>query len=97
MTVSEVTTNLRFPEGPIAMPDGSVLVVEIERGTLSRVTPDGEIEVIAEPGGGPNGAAIGPDGRCYLCDNGVYYKGYSSAQGPDRYSGVYGRPAKRAC
>lgn len=61
---------LRFPEGPIAMPDGSVLVVEIARKTLSRVTPDGSIEVVAELGGGPNGAAIGPDGRCWVCNNG---------------------------
>ncbi|MFN5882004.1 MAG: SMP-30/gluconolactonase/LRE family protein, partial [Burkholderiales bacterium] len=51
-----VARGLRFPEGPIAMPDGSVLLVEIERGTLSRVTPDGRVEVVASPGGGPNGA-----------------------------------------
>ena len=62
---------LRFPEGPIAMPDGSVLLVEIARGTLSRVQ-DGRIEVVADLGGGPNGAAIGPDGRCYICNNGGF-------------------------
>ena len=67
-----VTTGLKFPEGPIAMPDGSVLVVEIARGTLSRVTPDGGIEVVADTGGGPNGAAMGPDGKCYLCNNGGF-------------------------
>ena len=67
-----VTTGLKFPEGPIALPDGSVLVVEIARGTLSRVTPQGDIEVVAEPGGGPNGAAIGPDGKCYVCNNGGF-------------------------
>ncbi|MCY3841263.1 MAG: SMP-30/gluconolactonase/LRE family protein [Gammaproteobacteria bacterium] len=67
-----VTTGLKFPEGPIALPDGSVLVVEIARGTLSRVTPDGVVEVVAEPGGGPNGAAIGPDGNCYVCNNGGF-------------------------
>ena len=48
---------LQFPEGPIAMPDGSVILVEIARGTLSRVQPNGTIEVVAECGGGPNGAA----------------------------------------
>lgn len=32
---------LRFPEGPVAMPDGSVLVVEVEGGTLSRVPAGG--------------------------------------------------------
>lgn len=68
----EITSELKFPEGPIAMPDGSVLVVEIERGTLSRVLPTGTIEVVAETGGGPNGAAIGPDGHCYLCNNGGF-------------------------
>jgi gluconolactonase len=66
-----VTQGLKFPEGPIAMPDGSVLVVEIARGTLSRVT-DGDISVVAELGGGPNGAAIGPDGHCYICNNGGF-------------------------
>ena len=67
-----VATGLKFPEGPIAMPDGSVLVVEIARGTLSRVEPDGKVEVVAETGGGPNGAAIGPDGHCYICNNGGF-------------------------
>ena len=61
MEIKEITTGLRFPEGPIAMDDGSVIVVEIARGTLSRVAPDGQVSVIAETGGGPNGAAIGPD------------------------------------
>ena len=62
---------LRFPEGPIAMPDGSVILVEIARGTLSRVA-GGVVEVVAELGGGPNGAALGPDGRCYVCNNGGF-------------------------
>ena len=66
-----VAEGLRFPEGPIAMPDGSVILVEIARGTLSRVR-DGTIEVIAHLGGGPNGAAIGPDGQCYVCNNGGF-------------------------
>ncbi len=72
MTVRTVATGLRFPEGPIAMPDGSVILVEIARGTLSRVAPNGGVEVIAQLGGGPNGAAIGPDGACYVCNNGGF-------------------------
>ena len=67
-----VATGLRFPEGPIALPNGDVLLVEIERGTLSRVTPEGEITVVAETGGGPNGAAMGPDGKVYICNNGGF-------------------------
>jgi gluconolactonase len=70
--VKLIAEGLQFPEGPIAMPDGSVIVVEIKRGTLSRVSPDGRIEVVAECGGGPNGAAIGPDGAVYVCNNGGF-------------------------
>jgi gluconolactonase len=70
--LNEIATGLAFPEGPIAMADGSIILVEIQRGTLSRVQPDGTIAVIATPGGGPNGAASGPDGHCYLCNNGGF-------------------------
>ena len=70
--MKELASGLLFPEGPIAMVDGSIVLVEIARGTLSRVTTDGKIEVIAELGGGPNGAAIGPDGAVYVCNNGGF-------------------------
>ena len=70
--IREIASGLRFPEGPVALPDGSVLLVEIARGTLSRVTPDGRVQVVATPGGGPNGAALGPDGRVWLCNNGGF-------------------------
>lgn len=63
---------LRFPEGPVALDDGSVLVVEIERQTLSRVTPDGRVEVVAHVPGGPNGAALGPNGTVFVCNNGGF-------------------------
>jgi gluconolactonase len=65
-----VATGLRFPEGPVWVGDGSVLVVEIARGTLTRVGADGSTEVVAELGGGPNGAAFGPDGAVWICNNG---------------------------
>lgn len=67
-----VTDQLWFPEGPIALDDGSFLVVEIRRRTLTRVLQDGRVEVVAELGGGPNGAAIGPDGHCYVANNGGF-------------------------
>jgi gluconolactonase len=70
--VREIATGLQFPEGPVVMPDGTVLVVEIRRGTLSRVGTDGTVEVVADLGGGPNGAAIGPDGACYVANNGGF-------------------------
>jgi gluconolactonase len=68
--IKEIASGLRFPEGPVAMPDGSILLVEIERRTLSRVTPDGRVEVVANLGGGPNGAALGPGGKIYVTNNG---------------------------
>jgi gluconolactonase len=68
--LTQIASGLRFPEGPVAMPDGSIILVEIERRTLSRVTPDGQVEVIAALGGGPNGAALGPGGKIFVTNNG---------------------------
>ena len=68
-----VATGLEFPEGPVCMADGSIVLVEVKRGTISRVDPDnGSVEVVAQPGGGPNGAAFGPDGALYVCNNGGF-------------------------
>ena len=70
MELIEVANGLRFPEGPIAMRDGSVILVEMFGPRITRVRPDGSKETIAEMTGGPNGAAIGPDGFLYVCNNG---------------------------
>jgi gluconolactonase len=72
MDIRPIAEGLEFPEGPVALDDGSVLLVEIFAGTLARVFPDGAKTIVARPGGGPNGAAIGPDGRCYICNNGGF-------------------------
>ncbi len=70
LSVTEVASGLSFPEGPIAMADGTVVVVEMFGQRLSRVHRDGTVETIAEIPGGPNGAAVGPDGAIYVCNNG---------------------------
>jgi len=67
-----VTTGLRFPEGPVACADGSVIVTEIAAGRITRCLPDGTTQTVAEPGGGPNGLAFGPDGMLYCCNNGGF-------------------------
>jgi len=92
MSYEVVAKGLRFPEGPVWMPDGSIVLVEIAAGRLSRVQSDGCIEVVAELGGGPNGAAIGPDGYCYVCNNGGFtwanHNGMLFPEGtPDDYAG----------
>jgi gluconolactonase len=72
------------------MQDGSVLVVEIASGTLTRVRPNGSKEVVAETGGGPNGAAIGPDDKVYICNNGGFRltaDGNPTEGLPDGYTG----------
>jgi gluconolactonase len=79
-----LATGLGFPEGPVAMPDGSVILTEIRNGRCSRVTADGKVSLFSAAGGGPNGLAVGPDGALYLCNNGGsrYIEGVSMGQGP---------------
>jgi len=67
-----ITDELNFPEGPIYLNDDTVLLVEIASGSLTKVFMNGKKEILCELGGGPNGAAIGPDGYCYICNNGGF-------------------------
>ncbi len=73
-----VASGLGFPEGPVVMADGSVLVVEIQKGIISRHW-NGKSETVATTGGGPNGLAIGPDGALWCCNNGGF--NWSSVNG----------------
>ena len=84
-----ITEDLWFPEGPVWVGDGSLLVVEIRRKTLTRIWPDGRKSIVANLGGGPNGAALGPDGYCYVCNNG----GFKFAQRADGRWVSAGTPA----
>ena len=72
MEFTLVAEGLRFPEGPVFMEDGSIILVEIERGSVTRLWGEGRSEIIAMPGGGPNGAAMGPDGALWICNNGGF-------------------------
>ena len=76
---------LLFPEGPVVLADGSIALCEIARGTVSRVSPTGEVSVLANTGGGPNGMALGPDGALYVCNNG-------GMRWPEPQAGAWLRP-----
>ena len=82
--VQVLATGLQFPEGPVALDDGSVLVAEIRSGLIKRVWPDGAVTTHADCTGGPNGMAIGPDGDLYVCNNGGnhYPANHFAATGP---------------
>jgi len=67
-----LASGLMAPEGPKPLADGSVLVCEMARGTLSRVLPDHSVQVVANLGGSPNGVAIGPDGAAYVANDGGF-------------------------
>ncbi|MBV9862281.1 MAG: SMP-30/gluconolactonase/LRE family protein [Alphaproteobacteria bacterium] len=79
-----MASELRFPEGPVAMPDGSVILGEIAGGAVTRITPDGGKSEVGKAGGGPNGLALGPDGALYVCNNGgnAYAHGGFLSTGP---------------
>ena len=65
-----LASGLKFPEGPMALADGSVAFVEIAGGTIRRIAADGTLSTVAQTGGGPNGLALGPGGAYYVCNNG---------------------------
>jgi gluconolactonase len=65
-----VAEGLKFPEAPVVMHDGSVLFVQIESKQISRLTPDGKVELVKQLEGGPNGLAIGPDRALYIANDG---------------------------
>jgi gluconolactonase len=72
MSTTVIATGLEFPEGPVWNKDGSVYVTEIRGGQVRKIAADGATSVFARTGGGPNGAALGPDGALYVTNNGGF-------------------------
>jgi gluconolactonase len=72
-----VCSGPEFGEGPVWCPpdaasaEGTLVCTSVVEGTLSRVWPEsGRREVIADTGGGPNGAALAADGGFVVTQNG---------------------------
>lgn len=70
LTWHVVADGLEFPEGPVPLADGSILVSEMAAGRITRIHPDGARAVVAETGGGPNGLAVLGDGALAVCQGG---------------------------
>jgi len=58
-----------FTEGPIYLGDGVVAFTEISGQRVTRYQ-DGATSVVAETGGGANGATLGSDGEIWVANNG---------------------------
>ena len=67
---TDVATDLFFPEGPVWLPDGTLLVTELGGACVTQIDPDGNVEKLSANGGSPNGLAVGPDGAIYVCNSG---------------------------
>lgn len=64
------TKGLSVPEGPVALPDGSWLVVEggPGRGCVTQIVPDGSSNRIVARTGEPNGLAVDKDGFIWVAE-----------------------------
>jgi gluconolactonase len=90
-----VTDDLALPEGPLLLPDGSWLVTELDvrRGTVTQVFPDGSKRPVAKTGR-PNGLALGRDGAVWVAeslDPGLLRLDLSSGEFTRELSEVEGR------
>lgn len=71
MKAEVVADGIHFPEGPVWCPDGSVVVTSVTAGALYRVDlAEGRARLLADTGGGANGAVLASDGGFVVAQNG---------------------------
>jgi gluconolactonase len=68
--IRELARKLLFPEAPVLLPDGALLVASVAGRRVLKVDAKGAVSTVAEIDGAPNGLALGPDGKCYVANNG---------------------------
>lgn len=66
-----LASGLGFTEGPVLTGDGAVLVVDIDGGRVLRIR-DKSVDVVATPGGGPNGLALETPSTAIVANNGGF-------------------------
>jgi gluconolactonase len=67
------SSGLISPEGPVALPDGSWLIVEggPERGSITHISPNGQAKSIVAKTGRPNGLAVDKTGTIWAAESKV--------------------------
>jgi gluconolactonase len=66
-----LASGLGFTEGPVVIPDGTVYAVDIDGGRVLRIR-DNVVDVVASPGGGPNGLALETSSTVIVANNGGF-------------------------
>ncbi|TDL39680.1 SMP-30/gluconolactonase/LRE family protein [Arthrobacter nitrophenolicus] len=77
MEFHTAATGVGFTEGPVYTQRGTLVFVSVDQGLVYETT-DGITKTLARTGGGPNGAAEGPDGIIYVAQNGGQWPGRRS-------------------
>jgi gluconolactonase len=65
------TTGLSAPEGPVALPDGTWLIVEggAHRGCVTHISADGQTKRVVKKTGRPNGLAVDSQGAIWVAES----------------------------
>ncbi|HEY6428689.1 MAG TPA: SMP-30/gluconolactonase/LRE family protein [Acidimicrobiales bacterium] len=66
-----LATGLGFTEGPVVTDDGTVFAVDIDGGRVLRIR-NRAVEIVATPGGGPNGLALETPVTAIVANNGGF-------------------------
>lgn len=66
--VATLATGFEFTEGPLWLPDGSLLFQDLKTERTHRLGPDGAVEVLRERTGAANGQTWMPGGRIVFCE-----------------------------
>lgn len=69
MKAAQLASGLGFPEGPVVMADGRVVLCDGNTGELLSYA-DGSVRAYARTGGSPWGAVLGSDGAIYVTQGG---------------------------